>query len=183
MAMCDALIPYYTWLFFALTIHLNKHKFKDAKRGKIFRRILSLVGEFTNDTKEEGQLRNYQLKKNNPYRLDQNLYMRMIYIVRDYHRMKELINDVAGGFPVSSSPASNGQYADPTLSRTIKIERISEECTAIEKALEQIPQEYRKAIFDNICFGNPYPLYADASTYSRWRGRFLYYIANKLLYI
>ena len=34
-------------------------------------------------------MRNYQPKKNNPYILPSNLYMRMLYLVRDYNRLKE----------------------------------------------------------------------------------------------
>ena len=33
-------------------------------------------------------MRNYQPQKNNPYKLPHNLYMRMLYLIRDYDRMK-----------------------------------------------------------------------------------------------
>lgn len=34
-------------------------------------------------------MRNYQRQKNNPYKLPHNLYMRMLYLVRDYDRIRE----------------------------------------------------------------------------------------------
>ena len=34
-------------------------------------------------------MRNYQAKNNNPYRLPHNLYMRMLYLIKDYERLKE----------------------------------------------------------------------------------------------
>ena len=107
----------------------------------------------------------------------------MIYLVKDYGRMKVLINDLADGLPNSRAVVSVNQHADPTLIKVIKIERLSEECRAVEWALEQIPAEYQKVIFNKICRDAAYPLCADPSTYSRWKCRFIYHIAEKLMYI
>ena len=51
---------------------------------------------------------------------------------------------------------------DPTLEKVLKTESISREVGAVEKqALYQVPQEYRKGVFDNICYGE------SISNYSR----------------
>ena len=128
-------------------------------------------------------MRNYQPKKNNPYHLDHNLFIRMIYIVRDYKRMKDVIEELSGDLPVGGENIPGSEHGDPTLSKVIRIERMYEECRAIENALEKIPEEYRKVVFDKICFDKAYPLYADPSTYSRHKCRFLYHIAKNLMYI
>jgi len=127
-------------------------------------------------------MRNYQPKKNNEYKLDHVLFVRMISLVKDYGRMKAQINDILNGSSASGVPMPDGQYADPTLHKVIKIQRISEECKAVEWALEQIPAEYRTVIFNKICYDRAYPIFADPATYSRWKCRFLYFTAKKLMY-
>ena len=88
--------------------------------------------------------------------------MRVNYLVKDYKRMKKLANEFNNNLP--------------------KTNKITEECEAVEWALEQIPEEYKDIIFNKVCYDKAYPLYADPSTYSRWKCRFLYYIAEKLKY-
>ena len=51
---------------------------------------------------------------------------------------------------------------------------------AIEDALKQIPMEYRQYIFDNVVHKIKYPDFADKMTWSRWRMRFLYWVADNL---
>ncbi len=92
-------------------------------------------------------MRNYQRQKNNPYKLPHNLYMRMLYLIRDYDRIKDTKNP---------------------------------NCTAVDAALNTIPAEYRKGVFDNICYQMPYPIDASEATYKRWRARFVFEVAKKL---
>ncbi len=95
-------------------------------------------------------MRNYQRQKNNPHKLPHALYMRMLYLIRDYERLKNV--------------------------EAAEAERT---CEMIETAFEEIPEEYRKGIKDNICFGAPYPYTANRNTYSYWRVRLLYALAEK----
>jgi len=128
-------------------------------------------------------MRNYQPKKNNNYKLDKNLFSRMLYLVKDYHRMKARIEELSGELSHTEGSSSSGQHSDSTLHKAIRIERMSEDCRAVDWALAQIPEEFRKIIFNKILFDRAYPLCADPSTYSRWKCRFLYYLAEKLGYI
>ena len=127
-------------------------------------------------------MRNYQRQKNNPYKLPHNLYMRMLYLVRDYERIKSERADI-----LYSSPAHDGQphtgIGNPTEIKGIKLAMLDTECSAVEKALNGIPPEYRKGVIDNICYGAPYPTTADYETYGRWRRRLLYYTGKNLYLI
>ena len=126
--------------------------------------------------------RNYQPTKNNPYWLPHNVYMRVLYIIRDYPRMKSEQNDVIYTSPENYNGAKN-EHGDPTANKGVKISMMSKETDAIDVALKKIPKEYRNAIWDNILFDKPYMIPADMSTYRRWRSRFCYYIAERLNYI
>ncbi|MBO5163231.1 MAG: hypothetical protein J6B75_02130 [Ruminococcus sp.] len=124
-------------------------------------------------------MRDYQRKKNNSYKLPHNLYMRMLYLVRDYERIKSQRADI-----LHSTPVNDGQphtsLSNPTEIKGIKLAMLDNECSAIEKALDDIPQEYRKGIIDNICYGSPYPYTAHRNTYSYWRTRLLNMVAKNL---
>ncbi|MBE6850923.1 MAG: hypothetical protein E7504_04165 [Ruminococcus sp.] len=124
-------------------------------------------------------MRNYQRQKNNPYKLPHNLYMRMLYLVRDYERMKSERKNILHGSPASDGIPCAG-IGNPTENKAIKLASMDSDCAAVERALSGIPTEYRKGIMDNICYGSPYPIDADYETYGRWRRRFLYYIAQNL---
>lgn len=128
-------------------------------------------------------MRNYQPKKDNGYKLDKVLFKRMTFLVKDYGRMKIVISDTVNCSPVPQIPSPENQYSNPTLNKVIQMERISEECKAVEWALEQLPEEYQTIIFNKVCHDSAYPLHADYSTFSRWKCRFLYLIAEKLKYI
>ena len=128
-------------------------------------------------------MRNYQPKKNNNYKLDKNLFSRMVYLVKDYNRMKTRINELSSDLSRAEGMGATGQHSDPTLCKAMKIERMSGECNAVDWALTQIPEEFRTIIFNKILFDRAYPLHADLSTFSRWKCRFLYCLAEKLDYI
>jgi hypothetical protein len=124
-------------------------------------------------------MRNYQRQKNNPYKLPHNLYMRMLYLVRDYERIKSERADI-----LYSSPPQDGQphsgLGNPTEAKGVRLAMLDNECLAIENALENIPKEYRKGVMDNICYGTQYPYTADPETFGRWRRRLLYNAAKNL---
>lgn len=125
-------------------------------------------------------MRHYQCKKNNPYHLPHNLYMRMLYLIRDYSRLQEERMDIilsggAGdGQPRASTPGN------PTESKALRLLKTSDHCNAVESALKEIPKEYRRGVFNNICYGSVFPDDAAYSTYKRWRQRFIYNVALKL---
>ena len=124
-------------------------------------------------------MRNYQCKKNNPYMLPHNLYMRMLYLVRDYERIRSEREDILSASPVPDGIPHSGN-GNPTEQKAIKMAELDSTCSAVEKALDIVPYEYRKAVWNNICYKSPYPINAGEATYKRWRCRFIYEVAKNL---
>lgn len=124
-------------------------------------------------------MRDYQRQKNNPYKLPHNLYMRMLYLVRDYERIRSEREDIINGSPPADGVPHSG-VGNPTEHKAIKLAMLDRECEAVAKALKSIPEEYRKAIVNNICYGSPYPIFADPETYGRWRRRLIFFTAKNL---
>lgn len=124
-------------------------------------------------------MRNYQRQKNNPYKLPHNLYMRMLYLVRDYERIKSERADILHSSPSPDGIPHSGT-GNPTENKGIKLAMLDNECDAVESALATIPEEYRKGIMDNICYGSPYPYTAHRNTYSYWRAKLLNALAKNL---
>ena len=127
--------------------------------------------------------RNYQPKHNNPYVLPHNLYMHVLYLVRDYDRLKTQQDDIIFSSGVSDGMPRGTQTGDPTGNKAIQVSFLSSQIQAIENALLKIPAEYRKGVFDQIRYGGWFPFDADASTYRRWKQRFLYWVCVNLNYI
>ena len=124
-------------------------------------------------------MRDYQRKKNNPYRLPHELYMRVLYLVRDYARIKAARADILFGTPDRGGPPVRG-HGSPTENKALRLYALGNECDAVDKALASIPKEYRKGVWENIVHSAPYPYDADKETYGRWRRRFLYQVAQNL---
>lgn len=96
-------------------------------------------------------MKEYQSKKNNPYKLPHHLYMRIIYTIRDYERLKD-----------TSAPSAK------------------KEASAIENALFKIPDFYREGVIENIINGSRYPMGADERTFRRYKQRYIYLVADML---
>lgn len=124
-------------------------------------------------------MRDYQCQKNNPYKLPNSLYKRMIDLVRDYDRIKQQRNDIVNSTPERDGITSN-TLGNPTENRAIKLIILSRDCEAIEKALAKIPKEYHKGILNNILYHAKYPYIASERTYGYQKSRFIYFIAENL---
>ncbi len=126
-------------------------------------------------------MREYLPKRENPYWLPHAIFFQALYAVRDYDRQRQEYNDILNG----SAPMGDGQprgtvVGNPTERKAEKLEVISEKLSAIERALDEIPKEYRLSIFNNVRYGTRYPYTASGGTWSRWRRRFLFYVAKNL---
>ncbi len=126
-------------------------------------------------------MREYQVKRNNPFWLPKAVYYQALYAVRDYDRLCEEYRDILNG----SAPSADGQprgtkIGDPTEQKAERLLEVSEKLDAIERALNQLPEEYRMIVFNNVRYQRPYPYTAGVSTWSRWRRRFLFYVAKYL---
>ena len=125
-------------------------------------------------------MKEYQRKRNNPYQLPHNVYMRVLYHIRDYERMKAERQEILYATPVFDGQPRGNRVSSPTENRAIRLARVDEDCEALEQALVEIPPEYRTAVMNNICRQYPYPCDADYSTYSRWRQRLISFTAKNL---
>ena len=128
--------------------------------------------------------RNYQRTKNNPYLLPHNLYMRTLYVIRDYDRRKDEYIALAYVSPhqMNGAPGS-GRPSNPTENRGIRRAALFDELEAVEQALMAIPDEYRQGVRQNVMYGAWYPKNADVRTYQRWKQRFVYLVAGRLGFI
>ena len=132
-------------------------------------------------------MRNYQPHKNNPYSLPKALYNQTIWLIKDYLRIKEKYDN----FDISIKSVNysmcveikNRKKANPVETEAMKKAVLKEKINAIENAFREIPDVYRKGIWENIMIDKKYPLDADRSTYSRWKQRFIYQVCYNMNWI
>lgn len=123
----------------------------------------------------------YQRTKFTKYKLGRELYNKTLWRIRDYNRLKDVANSLIDASPDPRQPQSKTNKITDTVSDIVaKREKYIKEIDVIDKCLELIPQEYRKGIWNNIMYNEPYPIYADRSTYGRWKSKFIYDVAQKL---
>ena len=125
-------------------------------------------------------MRDYQKKKNNPWRLPKYLYKQTLNLIRDYHRLKEEYEDALHSSPQDSSSGRSSMPGDPTGAKVIKLEKLHERIQAIEKAKREIPEVYMQGVWNSIVHGAAYPEDADRTTYWRYKAKFVYQVAENM---
>ena len=120
--------------------------------------------------------KDYQPKLYKQYTLPKNVYRQMVWLVRDYDRLKSEQEAIINQSP-NTYVRDKSKHGDPTAYKAIKIASMSKETDAIEAALAAVPPEYRSGIFNAIRYDARYPDYAHENTWRHWRKRFLYNVA------
>lgn len=127
-------------------------------------------------------MRDYQRKKTK-YILPNAVYNKTIWTIRDYHRVKDEVETmIAVGGGNNDGPPS-GAPGDPTFRLAVKYADYVDIVNAIESAKENIPQEYREGIWNNIQYGARYPQDAERSTYGHVKSKFVYEVAFNLHFV
>lgn len=124
-------------------------------------------------------MRDYQRQKNNKYILPRAQYHRTLWLIRDYYRLKEEVKYIAESGPEPSDGMPKGnQISDPTANKAFKITKHLDIIKLIDAEKNNIPEEYRRGVWENIMYGTAFPLDADRSTYGRIKSRFVYKVAK-----
>lgn len=124
-------------------------------------------------------------KRHNKYWLEPTRHKLALAFVRQYPRLCSLRNDILHGSTSNGDHigAPKGVRSDPTAVRGMRLARIDNDITIIEKALDRIPKEYRNAVLDNVL----YRISRDAleakyhlseTTVQRYRAKLLWEVAN-----
>jgi hypothetical protein len=124
-------------------------------------------------------MRDYQRQKNNKYILPRAQYHFTLWLLRDYHRLKDEIEAKAYASPQVDGMPRGTQTGDPTAKNAIKLERAIDIVNLIDSERMNIPEEYREGVWNNIQYGTAYPMDADRSTYGRAKSRFIYRVAMR----
>ncbi|MBQ0005103.1 MAG: hypothetical protein KBS68_04485 [Clostridiales bacterium] len=126
-------------------------------------------------------MKDYQRMKNNKYLLPGAVYHTALWIIRDYDRMVEEANDVLLESPSPSDgmPRSS-KLVDEVAGKAERRAGYARKIIAIEKALDRIPDEYQRGVWENITKRKAFPKDASRSTYSRNKSKLVYHVAKNL---
>lgn len=118
--------------------------------------------------------------------MDDRLWRKTLFVIRDYDRLKTEYNDRIdeGMSPGSDTPGGKtNRTGDPTGMKAVKLAVISEQIRAIEKAKLVIPYAYMEGVWNSIQYGTKYPAYADRHTFGRWKRIYVWEVAKNLNWI
>lgn len=114
--------------------------------------------------------------------LPHNVYMQVLYLIRDYDRMKAEYDTAVDESPQppDGMPRSSGP-SDPTANKAIRLDDLGRRIRAVEAGIETIPEEYRKSIWNNICYRIPYDTrYTSYQTFRYHRQKMILTIARRM---
>lgn len=129
-------------------------------------------------------MKDYQRKTNNPHLLPKTVYNRVLWLIRDYERMKAERNEIlySGNREVSDMPRGS-DMANTTMDKALKLEQLDREMQAVEQALLLVDGDMRTGIMNNICYQVPYPYYPSESTWLRRKRKFIHDVAKNLKFV
>ena len=128
-------------------------------------------------------IRDYQRLKQTKYILPRSVYHTTIWRIRDYFRLKQLADDIIKENSTNDDMCGyslSNAISDTVASKVVRRDKYLSEVKKIDDALILIPTEYRQGVWNNIQFGQPYPLDADRTTYGRYKSKFIYSVAYNL---
>lgn len=125
-------------------------------------------------------MRDYRRKKQTKYILPATVYHQVLWKIRDYSRMCAEVEDMIQSSGGEECYGRSNIPGDPVMRTVIRRERMMQSIDAVDYGLSQIPEVYRKGVWDNIVKHKAYPDYADRSTYGRYKSKFVYSVAEKL---
>ena len=116
--------------------------------------------------------------------LPRAVYMKTVYQIRDYHRLKENLQGTLDEQPAPRQPSvSRTKKGSVVETKAIKRERDYDIVKGIDEAIETIPEEYRHGVWQAVMYNSPYPEDAALSTYSRYKAEFIVMVAYNLGFI
>ncbi len=124
-------------------------------------------------------MRDYQPQKGK-YVLPNALYHQMVFQIRDYERLKEEYESIPTESKSTTDydgmPHGSASF-DGMDKKIIRMERLLFVINIIEEERDNIPDEYRKGVWEHIQKQKAFPKDADRSTYTRYQSRFIYNVA------
>ena len=123
-------------------------------------------------------VRDYQPKKSK-YVLPKPVYHQAIWIARDYNRWVEELQEIDKKDTDVNSYIKSNVPGNPIETMYLKKESYLDNINKMEQAVETIPEEYRKGVWNNVVNYKAFPLDADRTTYSRYKSKLIKEIAER----
>lgn len=123
----------------------------------------------------------YQPKKT-AFLLPHSVYYQTIWTIKGYYYHKEKIDDIILATPDHDGMPKGSDHGDPTAAKALKIKESGQIVRVIEEEKNKIQAEYRQGVWQNIMYGERFPLDAHRNTYSYHKHKFIYNVAVRLGY-
>lgn len=96
-------------------------------------------------------MRNYQTKKNNPYYIPHNVYMQVLYKIKDYERLKQEQREIlhASPPPLDGMPRGKG-VGDPTMAKAVRLANLSRQIEAIEESMAEMTGRWSGRVYEGF---------------------------------
>ena len=119
-------------------------------------------------------------KYDGKYILPTTVYLSTLWIIRDYYRLKEMVDNTILQSQSHDDMPKGTDTTDPTARKASKISSYMDRIRAIDKSIEMVPEEYRKGVWDNVMHRTRFPQDAARETYSRYKSMFVCEVAHRL---
>ena len=110
--------------------------------------------------------------------------MQTIYAIRDYSSLRDQLDDRLGLRAVANDGQPHGSgTGDPTAQQAMELydSYAAYMVSVIDAAVAEIPEEYRRGVWNNVQSGERFPDDAHRNTYGRWKARFIYRVSQKMV--
>lgn len=115
---------------------------------------------------------------NRTYRLPKAVYYQCMWTVRDMDRLKRLA--LAADTGCRANELVFFEVDEEAVSDREVLKQAKYKLACIKRALEDVPEEYRKGTIDSIVYNLPFSEMAHENTWRKWRKVFIRNLASGL---
>lgn len=132
-------------------------------------------------------MENYQQKRMKAFVLPEPVYRQALWAVKDLRRMREKLKMLEESIDQLQSPVvreTKGYLSYMARDRTgniaTNVTTLANRIAAIEDALQNVPEDYRKGIVGKLVYNQPFGDEAHPNTWKKWQQVYIYYVAKNL---
>lgn len=119
-----------------------------------------------------------------PFVLPENVYRQALYAIKDLPRLKQRLQeeiDKSDALPeISYAIAVGNSISDRVGNMATEQAYLAARIEQIESALLKLPEEYRKGVFEKLCYRKPYKRDHHINTWKKYQQMYVFYVANNL---
>ena len=96
--------------------------------------------------------------------------------IQGYYMRLEAVEEVMESSSHPEGRGGKGGIGRPVENKALRAAKLHRDIEVVEKALEQLPEYYRRPVLDHIIYRAPWPRIANQKTYRHYQDKLVWFV-------